>query len=206
MAAAGKVLTGFSKPYVALYGESGGVVSYSSGQVLARGVSVSVSPEGAEDANNFYADNVLAESVQGGRFTGGTVTLTVDGLLAPAEKLVYGLPTASSLTVGTESVSVYKYDDDADYPYCGVGWVTRYMSDGTEYFVGTVLKKVAFQPKGDEAATQEEDIDWQTQELTATIMRDDSAKHEWKEFTADLATELAAENAVRVMLGLAVLS
>ena len=40
MAANGRVITGFSQPYVALYSESGGTVTYASGQILARGVSV----------------------------------------------------------------------------------------------------------------------------------------------------------------------
>lgn len=200
MAVAGKVATGFSKPYVALYAESSGTISYSSGQALARGVSVSVSPEGADDANNFYADNILAESVQGGRFTGGTVTLTVDGLFDTAEKLIYGLPAASSMAVGADTVDVYKYGDNASFPYCGVGWITRYMSGGVTTYVATVLRKVAFQPKGDEAATQEEDIDWQTQELTATIMRDDSANHEWKWFSEDLDSEADAYAALQAML------
>ena len=79
MAAAGKVITGFSSPYVAKYSASGGTVTYSDGMRLARGVSVSINPE-VGDANPFYADNVEAETVPG-TFTGGTATLTVDGLL-----------------------------------------------------------------------------------------------------------------------------
>ena len=95
MAAAGKVTIGFSKPYVALYSESGGTVTYSSGQLLARGVSVSVESD-SSDNNNFYADNIVAET-DAGSFTGGTATLTVDGLLQDAEKLVQGLPTADEI-------------------------------------------------------------------------------------------------------------
>ena len=86
MAAAGRVCTGFSKPYVALYTASGGAVTYSSGQLLARGVSVSASADQADD-NNFYADNVIAET-ESGVFTSGELTLTVDGLLQAAEKLI----------------------------------------------------------------------------------------------------------------------
>ena len=75
---AGKVTTGFSKPYVALYAESSGTVTYSSGQLLARGVEVSIEPE-VGDANKFYADNIVAETIAG-IFQGGTATFTVDGL------------------------------------------------------------------------------------------------------------------------------
>ena len=52
MSAAGKVCTGFSLPYVALYNNG----TYTSGQKLARGVDVTVSPESSDD-NKFYADN-----------------------------------------------------------------------------------------------------------------------------------------------------
>ena len=80
--AAGRVCTGFSLPYVAKYAASGGTITYSDGQKLARGVSVSIEPESSDD-NNFYADNILAESA-GTTFTGGDLNLTVDGLLAAA--------------------------------------------------------------------------------------------------------------------------
>lgn len=201
MAAAGKVLTGFSKPYVALYAESSGTISYSSGQVLARGVSVAVAPDAPGDDNIFYADNGPAEQVSG-RFTGGTVTLTVDGLLAAAEKLIYGLPTATAVTVGTGTVDTYKYGDTAVAPDCGAGWIERYMSDGTTYYVARALRKIKFQPRSNNANTQGEDIEWQTSELTATIMRDDSSNHEWQWFSADLTSEDAAEKALKVYLGI----
>ena len=58
----GKVVTGFSKPYVANYANNEGVVSYSNPTRLARGVEVSIEPE-VSDASNFYADNIVAETV-----------------------------------------------------------------------------------------------------------------------------------------------
>ena len=89
---AGRVCTGFSKPWVAVYGNVGTVVTYSSAQQLARGVSVNLQPESSED-NNFYADNVVAES-GAGEFVGGTVELEVDGLFRDTEDLIYGAPAA----------------------------------------------------------------------------------------------------------------
>ena len=50
--AKGRVCTGFSAPFVALYSAAGGVVTYSSGQALARGVSVELEIEAGDD-NNF---------------------------------------------------------------------------------------------------------------------------------------------------------
>ena len=96
MAAAGKVCTGFAKPYVALYSNTGATTAYSGGMQLARGVDVSIEPE-VGDANPFYADNVEAETAPG-TFTGGTVSLTVDGLLEAAEKMIFGLPEPEEIT------------------------------------------------------------------------------------------------------------
>lgn len=205
MSANGKVLIGFSKPYVAKYTNSGGSISYSDGQVLARGVSVNVSPDTSDD-NNFYADNVQAETA-GAVFTGGELTLGVDGLLAAAEKLIYGLPTAESMTVSSGvTVDIYKYGKAASAPYMGVGYVEKWQSDGTVYYTPRILRKVRFSLSEQAAETQGEDIEWQTRELSARIMRDDSAAADWMWFGADQTTEAAAENVVRVALGMTVLS
>lgn len=192
MAAAGKVLTGFSKPYVAVYSESGGTITYSNGQLLARGVDMSISPETSDD-NKFYADNQMAENA-GGLFTGGTLSLTVDGLLEAAEKLIYGLPAASG--------DWYNYDDDMAPPYMGFGAIARYMSDGVTSYTPVVLTKVKFKPHELSASTQEEDIDWQTQALEATIFRDDSAKHAWKKLGEEQASESAAEGLIKTLFSI----
>lgn len=191
--AAGKVITGFSKPYVAVYSATKGTVSYSDGQVLARGVEVQISPESTDD-NNFYADNVLAES-DSGRFTGGELTLTVDGLLIAAERLLMGLPAA-----GDDGWTAY--GDDQNAPNVGVGFVVRYMSDGVTTYVPIVLAKCKFNQIETTASTQEDEIDWQTTELTATIMRGEDANHNWKFIGADVSTESAAEDALKAKLGI----
>lgn len=193
MSAAGKVLTGFSLPYVALYGHSGTTVTYSSGQKLARGVSVSIEPESG-DENNFYADNIAAESSPG-VFTNGTVTLTVDGLLAAAERLIMGLPEA-------DNEGFMHYGDDMSIPYVGIGFICRYMSDGVTTYTPVILRKCRFTSPGTDANTQEEEIDWQTQELSAAILRDDTAKHDWKYVGGDEADEAAAEAKIKAVFSI----
>lgn len=201
MAAAGKVITGFSSPYVAKYSASGGTVTYSDGMRLARGVSVSINPE-VGDANPFYADNVEAETVPG-VFTGGTADLVVDGLLNTAEAFVYGLPEPESLSYGeSKTVEVYSYGEGMEIPYVGIGFVVRFMSDGVTTYAPMLLTKTRFQTPNTEAATQEESIEWQTQTLTADLMRDDSADRNWKKIAADQATEAEAEEIVKAMLNI----
>lgn len=183
----GRVCTGFSKPYVAVYSATGGTITYASGQDLARGVDVTIEPETSED-NIFYADNVAAESASGS-FTGGTVTLTVDGLKTAAEKLIMGLPTAGS-------DDFMAYDNSQQIPYVGIGFIARYMEDGVTSYVPYVLTKCVFSQIPTEAATQEAEIDWQTQELTATIMRGDDAAQTWKYVGKEYATEALAYTAM----------
>ena len=199
MSAAGKVCTGFSKPYVAKYTNAGNVVTYSGAMVLARGVSVSMSLNTSDD-NVFHADNVSAETAAA-IFTGGTATLTVDGLLAAAEKFILGLPAASKVTADGNQVEVSHYGDGMDIPYVGIGFIVRYQSGGVVTYAPVVLTKARFQQPSLDAATQEESIDWQTQELTATLMRDDTTNHDWKMVGADQETEAAAEAVLVALLG-----
>lgn len=194
----GRVITGFSKPYIAIYNANEGSPTYSNAQALARGVSISLSLD-TGDTEDFYADNVLAESA-GGVFTGGSATLTVDGLKDAARKALLGLPTETSVTVDSATVKVMEYDDRQVIPYVGLGFVVRVMENGRTSYVPYVLPKVIFAEDGLEAATQEENIDFQTSELTATIMRDDSANHCWRRIAEEQTTEALAEAVVQALL------
>lgn len=198
--AAGKVTTGFSMPYVALYNEAGGTVTYSQGRRLARGVSVSIEPETGDD-NTFYADNVAAEAAQG-TFSGGTVTLTVDGLFAETEALIYGVPAPEEINVGEKAVKVYGYGDAVLIPYVGIGVVVRQQSAGVVTYSPVVLTKARFQTPNTEAATQEESVEWQTQELTASLFRDDTEQHNWKKIGEDQNSEAAAVAVIKALLNI----
>lgn len=193
MAAAGQVTTGFSLPYVALYGNSGTTLTYTSGQKLARGVSVSVAPETSDD-NNFYADNIIAET-EAGKFTGGEVTLTVDGLFPTAEKLIFGLPTA-----GADGFT--SYGDSQVIPKVGIGFVVRKQSEGVVGYQAVILPKAVFSLPSTDANTQEEQIDWQTQELTAKILRSDDANRSWKFVGSVVTSEATAEASIKTFFSI----
>ena len=188
----GQVTTGFSKPYVALYTCTNGVISYSNGRPLARGVEVNVEPESSED-NNFYADNQEAES-DSGKFTGGTIGLTVDGLLVAAEKLIMGLPEAVD--------GWMDYDDNQHIPEVGVGFIRRVMSGGVTSYIPYILVRAVFSQIPVNGATQEEEIDWQTTELSATLKRGQDAKHRWKRVGQNCQTEEAAEAMIKEAFGI----
>lgn len=199
MAAAGKVCTGFSKPYVAKYSNVGGVVSYSGCMQLARGVKVSLSID-TTNVDPFCADNVSAETAEE-TFVGGTATLTVDGLLAAAERFIMGTPEPTTVKVGDKQVGVTHYGDEMQIPYMGVGFVVRYQSAGVVTYAPVVLTKSRFQQPATEAETQEETISWQTQELTAKLSRDDTESHDWKLVGDDQTTEEAAVAVLQALLG-----
>lgn len=189
--AAGRVTTGFSQPWVAKYAASGTTITYSNAMELARGVSVSVEPE-SSDNNIFYANNIQAEQ-ESGEFTGGTLTLTVDGLLQAAQMFIMGIPAAGENGI--------EFGDNVAQPYVGVGFITRYRSGGATSFVPTIIRKVKFDQIGNDAETQEENIDWQTQELTGQISRSDNATRSWKWEGIEYATEAAALAALKTELG-----
>lgn len=195
--AAGKVCTGFSKPYVANYSANAGVVTYSNARKLARGVSISMTPDSGSD-NDFYADNQLSES-EGGSFSSATATLTVDGLFIDAERQIMGLPEA-------DSSGWTAYGDGQNTPNMGLGFIARYMSDGITTFTPIILCKVKFNQVPISAQTQGQNIDWQTEELNAKVMRGDDAAKTWKYIGSEYTTEDEAEKALQVKFGIYVTS
>ena len=193
MSAAGKVCVGFSKPYVAVYSNSGTTITYSDGRVLARGVDVSIEPETSDD-NKFYADNVEAET-DAGTFSGGTLSLTVDGLHQDAEALIMGLPAA-------DQSGWISYGDSQTVPFVGVGYIAKYMSDGEITYVPTIIPKVVFNQISSAHATSEDSLNFQTQALTAQIKRADDADRNWKYLGEPQATEALAEAAIKTKFGI----
>ena len=192
------VTTGFSEPYVAKYQNAGTTVSYSGGMKLGRGVSMSIEVESADD-NNFYADDIVAET-ETGTMTSASATVTVDGMEPEVAAFALGLPDATQETIGESPVDVYDYDDRMNPPFLGLGVLQRVMLNGVQYWVPIVFTKVKMNTPSDEANTQEDQIDWQTQELEMTILRDDSANRRWKRVFERQTTKAAALNIITTYL------
>lgn len=193
------VTTGFSLPYVGKYSETGGTVSYTNGMKLGRGVDMSVEVESADD-NNFFADNIVAES-ETGTMTRASATVTIDGLEDEAAQFVLGLPTAQEVTVGEGQVKAYDYDNDLNPPYLGLGVIQRTMLNGVTKYRPILFAKVKFSIPSDSWATSEDQINWQTQALDVSVLRDDTAKRKWKRVFAQQSTEAEAEAILKTVLG-----
>ena len=186
--AAGRVCIGYSKPWVAKYTVQSGVVTYSEAMRLARGVGVKLDVQKA-DGSKFRADDSDAEQVPS-KFGSGTATLTNDGLKDAAAKMIYGLPAA-------DASGWTHYGDNMETPYVGIGYIKQYMEDGVHSWVPVILTKTMFQMFGDDAKTMEENIDWQTQELTADLFRDDTDNHEWRWIGEEQTSEATAESMIK---------
>jgi phi13 family phage major tail protein len=192
LGATGKICTGFSYPYVAKYACNGGTITYTGAQELARGVKVDPSID-STSSNKFQANNQDAEAAPS-KFKSGTLKLTVDGLIVDSERFIMGLPTVD--TDGWTS-----YGDSQAVPYVAVGYIARFMSGGVESFAPTVFPKTMFDQVTVSAESQKEEIDWQTQDLTANIYRSENSNHDWKIVGKDYATEPEALAALKLKLG-----
>lgn len=196
----GGVRIGFSEPYVAIYSHNGNDISYANGQKMARGVSANLTSS-SNGSSKFYADNVEAESAAG-KFTGGTLALTVDGLALEADKLMRGLPVATSLTVGSDTVQVYADNDDADTPYVGVGYIEKWQFEGVQSYRPVVIYKCKLTTPDEGAQTETETTNWQTQNLTFDVVRSDKAKRDWRLRGEHQETEAAALAVIKQVLNI----
>ena len=192
---------GLSKPYYAVYSAGSGTPTYASGAVMGKATEANIEIETSED-NNLYADNAIAETDR--QFTGGTLTLSTDDLSQEVSKAILGLTEQAVGTiegVTDEEVQELIYDDTQVTPYLGVGFIVKKVKNGVTAWRGIVLTKVMFSIPSDAATTQGESIEWQVPELSATIMRDDSATHMWKR-EATFTTEAQAEAYIKDRLGI----
>lgn len=193
------VVTGFSHPIVAVYSPGSGAPTYTNPTTLARGVEFSIEVEAGDD-NNFYANNGLAET-EPAMFTSGTLTLTVDGLEGEEEALIMGI-TPTEVAYDEGQVEMLDYGISMNPPYLGVGGIRREQMNGVVTWKPILLPKVRFNLPPVSMATSEDQIEWQTQELTASIFRDDSADQRWmRSPQTGFATEAEAVAFLEFLLG-----
>lgn len=192
---------GLSKPYYAIYSSTGPTVSYSDGGLIGKATELTLELEGA-DANILYADNGPAESDN--QFAGGTLTLSTDDLLPEPMMAILGLKQEAMDLDGatTTSPQWIVYDDDQAIPYVGFGGIIKKQISNVTKWVAVVFTKVQFTNPGIDAVTQGETIEWQTTELTANVMRDDTVKHTWQMQSTPMDTEADAEAAIKDALNI----
>lgn len=93
----------------------------------------------------------------------------------------------------TETPTELIFGEAQTIPYLGFGIIIKKKVGGIYKWRAVVFTKIMFNVPSDAATTQGETIEWQTPELTATIMRDDSTNHVWKrESTLDSEADAEA--------------
>lgn len=189
-------LIGLSKPYIATYVNNNGTVTYSARTVLGKYTNLDLSLDSA-DENILYADNGPAESDS--QFSGGTVTVTTDDILAAAFKTALGLTESAIATTVATTTPTPKwlvFDDSQNAPYFALGGIIKKRVNGSTKWVCFVLEKIKFRNPDLSVATQGETIEWQTPELEATILRSDASGHPWFRMSSELDSE---EDAVAIL-------
>lgn len=191
---------GLSKPYYAKYSydEMTSTVTYSEGGLMGKLVEMSNEPETTEDSN-LYADNGVAESERA--FSGGSVSFTTDHFTQEVTKAILGVKEQPVTVSGADEATELIFDDDQNAPYLGVGYIIKGKKNGEHVWRAVVLCKVMFSIPSESATTQGESIEWQTPELSATIMKSDAAGHPWRR-QADFKTEAAAEAYIKQILNI----
>ena len=193
------VTTGYSRIHVAKYSNTTGTTQYSGCTEIARARSMETDIE-TTDENAFYANNILAE-IEPAQFKNGTAKMKVDGLSAEEEALILGIQE-SKITVDGKEVSVVKFGKSMNPPYLGIGSVKRMQLKGVVSYRPVIFTKARYAIPPEAAETQEEEINWQDQDLEATLMRDDTADQDWKIIPkTNYATEDEAVAFIRAFLG-----
>lgn len=192
---------GLSKPYYAIYSNTGTTVTYSKGGVIGKYTEFSLELEDG-DNNILYADNGPAESDNS--FAGGTATVTTDDLIAERMLAILGLKKEAITEPALSTKDAYwlVFDDDQNTPYIGLGGIIKKKINNATKYQAFILTKIQFTNPGLEAVTQGETIEWQTQELSATIMRSDEAKARWFMISNELDSEEDAEKIIKAHLNI----
>ena len=196
---------GLSFPYYGIYNfdSAENTVTYNQGGEIGKAVSADIEISTSED-NNLYGNNAIAETDR--QFTGGTITLGTTELSQEVSRAILGAVLQKLEAIeGVTDANVYEliYDNRQVTPYLGIGVIQKKKVDNAICWRAIVLCKVMFAVPSESFTTQGESIEWQTPEISGTIMRDDTANQTWKR-EATFTTEAQAQAYLRQRLGVGV--
>lgn len=186
---------GLAKPYYAKYASTNGAVTYSDGGLIGRAIEAQIELEDT-DAVILYADNVAAESVAS--FSTGTLTLTVDELSVANAGAILGIAPE---TVSTPSGTAISFKSGSSIPYLGFGLIVNKIVNNTNVYMGLILNKIQFRVPAGSYTTMGETVEFQTPELVATIMKDDTTDGVWQQW-GEFSTFANAETWVKGKLNI----
>ena len=154
---------------------NGVVTGYTGGvKTMGKAISASFEPNNP-DANPLFANNGEAENDSSGA-SGGTLTLVLDRLTKDAAADMYGLEVVEEqVTVGTSPGSPVtgkglKYTGLEQSAPLGVAFIRMLQEDGVRSHEVILYRRGTFSMPTESAQTMGESIEWQTPEITASIM------------------------------------
>lgn len=178
------------------YDEATDKVTYGEGHITARMAEYKLDVEVEED-NNCYLDNQVAETVAG-RMKSANLTVNTGEFTPEMSKMLLAAKEIKE-TVGTKEYKGIAFDDDMKSPAVGAGLIEEHVYHGEYFYRAFLFPKTVYHIPAGAATTRGESIDWQTQELSSTIMRSDEKEtddtpalhHPWEKFW-DCETESEA--------------
>ena len=193
---------GLAYPFYAIYSNNGSTVTYSDGGEAGAYTEINLNLNDASD-NDFYANDGIKETDPG--FAGGSVEITTDDLRPAIAKALLGLHEVAISTTGltTTSPKWMDFDDSQNIPFVGFGGRIKKKVDGNIKYVAFAFPKIKFRNPPIAATTQGEQIEWQTQQLTADIFRSDASDHKWFRMSSLLDTDADAIKVVKDFLNIA---
>lgn len=150
----------------------GAVTAYGDWEQMGKAISASFEPTEA-DNNPLYANNAIAEN-DASAGSGGTLTLTLDRLTQDAAADLFGLTaTSSNVTVNSTTVTGTGFDYTGNEQSAPVGcafirW--NQENDSRDIHEVVLFRNVTFAPPSIDAQTLGESIEWQTPEITGTVI------------------------------------
>lgn len=171
-------------------------------KMMGKAISASFEPNTPDD-NPLYANNGEAENDSSGA-SGGTLTMTLDRLTMDAAADLYGLEVVET-TVQVDGQTVtgkgLKYTGMEQSTPVGVAYIRMNQEDGVRNHEVILYRRATFSMPAENAQTLGESIEWQTPEISASVMgMEGDGSAPWYE-TFTFPTQAAAIAYVESVLG-----
>lgn len=183
--------------------QNGIVTGYTGGtKMMGKAISATFEPNTPED-NPLYANNGEAENDSSGA-SGGTLTLTLDRLTMDAAADLYGLQVVeTTVQVNGEQVQGkgLKYTGLETSSPVGTAFIRMLQEDGVRKHEVLLYRRATYSMPSENAKTIGESIEWQTPEISGSVMgMEDDGSNAWYE-TFVFPTQAAAIAYIESILG-----
>ena len=183
--------------------QNGIVTGYTGGtKMMGKAISATFEPNTPDD-NPLYANNGEAENDSSGA-SGGTLKLTLDRLTMDAAADLYGLQVVeTAVQVNGEQVQGkgLKYTGLETSSPVGTAFIRMLQEDGVRKHEVLLYRRATYSMPSENAKTIGESIEWQTPEISGSVMgMEDDGSNAWYE-TFVFPTQAAAIAYIESVLG-----